>query len=158
LTPLLTRTNIEHLAGVESSSRLQADRPSPGKASRQGPRIAFLNKLARYEPLYLSPSFWPHSPHSAARQRAPRAGRGAELVCLLRHAPAFLYISLTHTRTSSLSSESSLLPSSPSHVLPPLSPRKNQAGACPVGLQLVVETRLLPHSEPYIYSYLSLHL
>jgi hypothetical protein len=65
------RPNIEHLAGVESSSRLRAYRPSPGIAFRPRSLLGLLCKLVQPTLLFLSSHSWPCSPRTTASQRAP---------------------------------------------------------------------------------------
>jgi hypothetical protein len=77
------RHSVEHLACVHSASSPQAIRPPPTMPPRHRPCLGFLNVLAQPHPIFLSPCFWPCSPHAAARQRAPRIGSSPTVSTLI---------------------------------------------------------------------------
>jgi hypothetical protein len=97
-------TSIKHLEGADSTSSLQTDQPHPHQPSRHGPRLVLRTCLVQPCPLYLSPSCWPLSPCSAARQRAPRRGRARPPPSLRACTPPPTHRSLSHFHSSTPSS------------------------------------------------------
>jgi hypothetical protein len=116
---LLRRLCVEHLASVESPSRLQADRPPPDSVSRPRPRLSFLHKLAWHPLLSLSRSSCSFSPHAIANQQAPHAGRTpAAFQIISMPSPLPLSVSLTHPSILSPSIPSGAIHNSPAPPLP----------------------------------------
>jgi hypothetical protein len=111
------RPNIEHLAGVELSSRLWADRPSPGTTFRPRALLAFLCKPAQPLILFLSSRSWPRSPPNVTGQQTPRLGKAPAASQYI----SMLALSLTQSPSLTLAYSPSQNQTRPSPPCSPLS-------------------------------------